>query len=275
MFQLDFTTINDILILWFSSHGIKILGILIAYFVINKTSHVFIEKVIRKAVISTKFSSKESEKKREETLIRVFAAAFRIFLILIASMMILSEFGIDTGPLIAGAGIIGIALGFGGQYLIRDLISGFFIILENQYRVGDVVTLDKTSGLVEDINLRMTILRDMDGTVHHIPNGEIKIASNLSKIFARVNLDIGISYDADLEKVEKVVNSVGRNMAKDPKWKDQIIKAPKFSRVNEFADSSVVIKIIGETKPLKQWSVTGELRKRLKIAFDKEKIEIP
>jgi len=189
--------------------------------------------------------------------------------------MLLSEVGIDIGPLIAAAGVAGLALGFGAQYLIRDVIAGLFIILENQYRVGDVVCSGGTCGSVEDITLRMTTLRDLDGTVHHIPHGEMATISNLSKNFARVNLDLGVSYDVDLEKVIEVVNKIGNNLAEDPKWKESITKAPQFLRVNDFADSAVMIKILGETKPLKQWEVTGELRKRLKIAFDKEGIEIP
>ena len=140
--------------------------------------------------------------------------------------MILSEIGIAIGPLMAAAGIAGLAFGFGGQYLIRDIISGLFITIENQYRVNDVVCFDGTCGLVEDITLRMTTLRDLDGTVHHVPHGEIKKVSNLSKYFSRVNLDIGIAYDSNLEKVISVINQVGNELAQDPEWKDKIIKAP-------------------------------------------------
>ncbi len=147
--------------------------------------------------------------------------------------------------------------------------------MENQYRVGDVVCFGDTCGSVEKINLRTTILRDLDGVVHHIPNGEIKIASNLSKHYSRVNIDIGVSYDSNLEKVIKVVNKVGSDLAKDKKWKEKIIKPPQFLRVNDFGDSAIMIKILGETMPIMQWEVAGELKKRLKIAFDKEGIEIP
>lgn len=129
--------------------------------------------------------------------------------------------------------------------------------------------------MVEDINLRTTVLRDLDGIVHYVPNGEIKKSSNLSKDFARVNLNVGIAYNSDLEKVISVVNRVGKELAEDPQFKSSIIKPPQFLRVDEFADSSINIKILGETKPLKQWEVAGELRKRIKIAFDKEGIEIP
>lgn len=267
--------LNDKLIPWFFSHGIKIIAILAAAYLIRRFGKIFIEKIIRKTVLSDHFLTKEAEKKREDTLIRVFDAALRVVVWAAAVLMILSELEVNIGPLLAGAGIAGVALGFGAQYVVRDFLAGLFLILENQYRVNDVVCLDGTCGLVEDINLRMTILRDLDGTVHHIPNGEIKKASNLSKHFARVNLDIGIAYSSDLEKVIKVVNQVGNELASDPDWKEMIIKPPQFLRVDNFADSAIIIKILGETQPLKQWDVTGELRKRIKIAFDKEKIEIP
>ena len=216
-----------------------------------------------------------AEEKRENTLIQVLSGAAYIIIWLIALMMILSEMGIAIGPLIAAAGIAGLAFGFGGQYLIRDLISGMFIILENQYRTGDVVCFDKTCGLVEHLTLRMTTLRDLSGTVHHVPHGEVHTVSNLSKGYSRVNLDIGVAYDSDIEHVIEVVNRVGKEMAEDASWKEHILKAPAFLRVDDFADSAIVIKILGDTTPIMQWDVTGELRKRLKVAFDKEGIVIP
>jgi small-conductance mechanosensitive channel len=260
---------------WLQSHGLKILIIAAGAFILNKLAKKLIERIIRIAVVGDKNISKEAEKKREDTLIRIFVWTINILILIIASLMILQEVGIPTGPILASAGIIGLAVGFGGQYLIRDLISGFFIILENQYRIGDVVNFDGTGGSVEDISLRMTTLRDLDGTVHHIPHGDIKRVANLSKHFARINLDLGISYNSNLEHVIEVVNKTGIELAEDPQYKEYILKPPQFLRVNDFADSSVIIKILGETKPLKQWEITGELRKRIKIAFDREGIEIP
>jgi len=260
---------------WITEHGLKILLIFAIAVIVNLVGKKFIKRLVRKMVTPGKNMSAEAEKKREDTLISVFEGTVKVIVVIISSMMILSEIGIDVGPILAAAGVAGLAFGFGGQYLIKDIITGLFIIVENQYRVGDVVCFGDTCGEVEKINLRLTVLRDLDGTVHHIPNGEIKKASNLSKYFARVNLDMGISYDSNLEKVIEVVNRVGNEMAADSFWKDQIIKAPQFVRVENFADSAVVIKILGDTKPLKQWDVTGELRKRLKIAFDREGIEIP
>lgn len=262
----------QVLISWFFSRGIKIILILIATYLINRLARRTIERAIKKEVKDT---TPEGTKKRQKTLTRIFSGALTIIVWVVAITMILPELGINIGPILAGAGILGVALGFGAQYMIRDFLAGLFIILENQYRVGDVVCLDGTCGLVEDINLRKTILRDLDGIVHHVPNGEIKKASNLSKQFARVNLNIGVAYKENLDKVIEVVNKVGKELAEDPQWKDLIIKPPQFLRVDNFGESAIIIKILGETKPLKQWDVTGELRKRIKIAFDKEKIEIP
>jgi len=260
---------------WFFDHGIKIVAIVIVAYLFRKFAEIFIEKIIRKIIISDHFLTKEAERKRENTLIRIFTVSLGILIWLLALLMILQEVGIAVGPLLAAAGIAGLAFGFGGQYLIRDLISGLFIIMENQYRIGDVVCFDGTCGLVEDISMRMTTLRDLDGIVHYVPHGEIKRVSNLSKQFARVNLNIGISYSSNLEQVISVVNKIGKELSEDPAWKEHILTAPQFLRIDDFGDSAIVIKILGDTKPLKQWDVTGELRKRLKIAFDQGGIEIP
>ncbi len=244
-------------------------------FLIRQISRLVIGKVVRATVVPDDHVTDEAEKKREDTIIHVFSGAFGVVLWTAAAMMIVSEFGIDIGPLIAGAGIIGVAVGFGGQYLIRDVISGLFMILENQYRVGDSVCLNDTCGVVEEISLRVTVLRDLDGVVHHIPNGEIKLTSNKSKSFSRINLNVGISYESDLKKAIATIEDVGKKMAKDRTWKTKLKKRPTFLRVDDLADSAVVLKIVGETKPGDQWAVTGELRKRIKLAFDKAGITIP
>src|SRR3990167_11396346 len=236
---------------WLLNHGAKIAAIIIASYLIRKFARIFVERIVRKIIVSDHFLTKEAEKKREDTLIRIINGSISIVVLLMAGLMVLQELGIAIGPLLAAAGIAGLAFGFGGQYLIRDVISGLFIILENQYRLGDVVCFDGTCGLVEDISLRMTSLRDLDGTVHHVPHGEIKKVSNLSKHYARVNLNIGISYSSNLEHVISVVNEVGRELAEDAEWKEHILKPPQFLRVDDFADSAIIIKILGETKPLK------------------------
>ncbi len=273
---INFQNILQNLTPWFLSHGVKIILILIGAWLINRIAKIFIAKLVKSFVGQTyKIRDGQALEKRSKTLTGVLGGAVGVIIWIMAGLMIISELGVNIGPLLALAGVAGLAFGFGGQYLIRDLISGLFIIVEDQYRVGDVACVADTCGLVEDINLRRTILRDLDGIVHHVPNGEIKKASNLSKGFSRVNLNVGIAYGSDLEKVIKVVNKVGQGLAEDPQWKKDILKPPQFLRVDDFADSAIIIKILGDTKPLRQWDVTGELRKRIKIAFDKEGIEIP
>ena len=198
---------------WILNSGIKILVIAMLAVLVNAFSHIIIEKVIRKIIVADRNSSKESEIKREDTIIRIVHGSLSITVWIIAALMILQEIGIQVGPILAAAGVAGLALGFGGQYLIRDIISGLFIILENQYRVKDVVCFDGTCGLVEDITLRMTTLRDLDGIVHHVPHGKIKKVSNLSKNYARVNLNVPVAYDSDIQKVMRVINQVGQELA--------------------------------------------------------------
>ncbi len=266
---------SELIIPWLLSHGVRIIIIAIAAFLLNKILARIIIKTVRMAVKADSSSSEEAEKKREDTLIRIFNGALSIVILTIAILMILQEASLEIGPILAGAGIVGLAFGFGGQYLIRDVITGLFVILENQYRIGDVVNIDGTGGSVVDISLRKTTLRDLDGTVHHMPHGAITKIANLSKDWARVHLDMGIAYNTNLEHLIEVINKTGNELAEDPDYKDSIISPPQFLRVNEFADSAIIVKILGETKPLKQWEITGEYRKRLKIAFDKEGIEIP
>ncbi len=266
---------SELIIPWLLTHGVKIVIILPVAFIMVKLSGKFVEKAVRIAVTPDKFSSREAERKRETTLIHIFSVTLRITIFIIAVLMILEEVGMKIGPILAAAGIVGLAFGFGGQYLIRDLISGLFILLENQYRIGDVIEIAGASGLVEDITLRMTTLRDMDGTVHHIPHGEIKKVSNMSKDFSRINLNIGVGYGSDMEQVIDVVNRIGMEFYNDPLWKEFIITQPKFLRIDDFADSAIIIKIVGDTQPIKQWELTGELRKRIFITFHNEGIEIP
>jgi len=189
--------------------------------------------------------------------------------------MILSELDVPVGPVLAGFGVAGIAVGFGAQYLVRDLIAGSFIIMENQYRVGDRTRIGEVFGLVEEVNLRKTIVRDWDGMLHHIPNGAIEIVTNATRRYSMVNLDVPVAYGTDLEHAIEVMNRVGIELAEDENCKERLIEAPQVLRVNNFGDSGIDIRIAGRVQPHEKWSVTGELRLRLKKVFDKEDIEIP
>ena len=270
----NFSTIASDFQNWLLTNGITIVVIIIVSVIFLKFGHIFIEKTIRR-VVRTNGGTKSAEEQREDTLIQVLDITLSVIVITISSLIIMSELGINIAPLLAGAGIAGVALGFGAQYLVKDVISGIFILLENQYGVGDVICTADKCGSVKKITLRITVLRDLDGVVHYIPNGEITVASNLTKSKSNVNLNVGVAYSSDLDKVEKVINEVGKEMAKDKDWKDKIVEPPKVLRVDNLGDSSIEFKITGETERLAQWGVTGELRKRLKKAFDKNGIEIP
>lgn len=263
---------------WFSDHTstiVTIALIILGAWLIVRFGSIAIRKTVVRGIRPASYKSKAEEKKREETVIQIVSGALNIIIWPLTLIVIIGQLGVNIGPLIAGAGVVGVALGFGAQSLVKDIISGLFIISENQYGVGDVVDLDGTSGQVEHISLRSTVLRDLDGIVHHVPNGTINRASNYSSKHSGINLNVGVAYDSDLEHVIKVVNRVGKSIARDPEWKDVILETPSFLRVDNLGDSSIDIKITGSVKPLKQWDVTGELRKRIKIAFDKEGIEIP
>jgi small conductance mechanosensitive channel len=193
----------------------------------------------------------------------------------IGVLMILDQLGVSIGPAIAGLGVAGIAVGFGAQTLVRDWLAGIFIVIENQYSVGDVVAIGGVDGVVEGFSLRRTVLRNLDGTVHSVPNGQIVVASNMTRGWARVNLDVSVAYDTDIDRATEVINAVGREMEADPEWGERLIEPPAVMRVNALGDSAVALKVLGQVQPAQQWAVAGELRKRILRAFTREGIEIP
>ncbi|MBU2009874.1 MAG: mechanosensitive ion channel family protein [Chloroflexi bacterium] len=230
-----------------------------------------------RSFVATQVSGQPEEevRKRVNTLTAVLLTAGQVFIIGIATFIILSELGINIAPVLAGAGVAGIALGFGAQSVVKDIIAGVFIVMENQYRVGDVVKIADIAGLVEEINLRRTVLRDLDGIVHVVPNGEIRVASNFTKEWSRVNLNISVAYGTDLDRAIAVINRVCQEMAAEAEWSPVILKTPQVLRVDNLGDSGIELKVLGDTKPIRQWDVMGEIRKRVKKAFDEEGIEIP
>lgn len=266
----------EVLESFFASHIISILLIILFAYATQKVIMAVVSKIIRRSIrLNTKLSN-AYEEKREKTLIDIIRTALKFAIWLMAGLMILQEVGVNIAPLLAGAGVVGVALGFGAQSLVQDAFKGLFILFENQYRVGDVVQINSDlAGVVEKITLRATVLRDLDGNVHHISNGNIDTATNMTMDFANVNIDIGISYDSDLTKVEKVINETGEALAEDTEWKDAIIEPPAFVRVDSFDDSAITVKILGKTTADMRWGVAGEYRRRLKEAFDKHDIEIP
>ncbi|MCJ7605311.1 MAG: mechanosensitive ion channel family protein [Dehalococcoidales bacterium] len=260
---------------WFTANGINNIIVIIAGIVIWNILKKTIPPLVRRTMTRPqRGESREGAKRRANTLESVFLGLSRILIVTMAVLMILAEY-VSIGPLLAGLGVVGIAVGFGAQFLIRDLIAGVFILMENQYRVGDVAKVADVIGSVEEINLRKTVLRDLDGIVHHVPNGEIRVASNYSRHYARVNLDISVSYGTDLNYAIGIINGVCSKMAEEADWKSVFRTVPEVLRVNKLGDSGIDIKVLGEVKPLEQWRVMGELRLRIKNEFDKVGIEIP
>lgn len=213
--------------------------------------------------------------KRARTLGAVVQNVTTALLIGIAGLMILSQLKIDITPVLAGAGVVGLAVGFGAQTLVRDILSGFFLILEDQIRVGDVAAINGTGGLVESINLRTIVLRDEEGTVHVFPNGAITTLANRSKDFAYYVMTVGISYKEDPTRVEGVLREVGAALEKDQKFGPSILAPIEVMGVDGFDASSVRMKLRIKTMPLKQWEVGRELRRRILDAFGRNRIEIP
>jgi small conductance mechanosensitive channel len=260
---------------WLGEHGWRIALIIVLSLVLIIIVGEFVPRVVVTTLSRRAGETDDEILKRGATLSRVLVGTGQIAVLLIAVFMLLSELQINIAPILAGVGVAGIAIGFGAQSLVKDIVAGLFIILENQYRVGDVVRIADVAGLVEDINLRRTVLRDLDGIVHVVPNGEIRVASNFTKEWSRVNLNISVAYGEDLDRVISVINRVGNELAQDPQWAADILKPPQALRVDNLGDSGIEVKILGDTKPIRQWDVMGELRRRLKKAFDQEGIEIP
>ena len=250
--------------------GVKILVIVVA-------SYVVVRVVSLISVRLEKLIDKEDSEgvKRARTLGKILYSAAFVAVGGVALLMVLKELEMDIRPLLAAAGIGGLAIGFGAQHLVRDIISGFFIFLENQFRIGDVIEAAGVSGLVESMNLRVTVLRDLEGKVHSIPNGEIKVVTNLTKGWSRFVMDIGVSYKEDIDKVIDTLKSVGEELGRDERYAPDILEPLEILGVDAFRESQVVIKIMLKTKPLKQWEVGRELRRRIKKGFDQNGIEIP
>lgn len=213
--------------------------------------------------------------KRIETLIMLIRQAITLALCLVLLLIILKEFGVDIAPILAGAGILGLAAGFGAQNLVRDIISGFFFILENQVRVGDVAIVNGTGGLVDEVNFRTLVLRDLSGTVHVFPNGTINSLSNMTHTWSAWVFDIGVAYKEDTDRVVEVIKQVGCEMREDPELGSKIIEEIEVFGVNKFGDSAVEIKGRIKTRPIEQWAIGREFQRRIKYAFDEQGIEIP
>jgi moderate conductance mechanosensitive channel len=227
-------------------------------------------------VLTEKDVIRESESTLQiKTVAKLFRWLGTIVIIITIVYVVAQNHGFNVAPLIAGAGIAGLAFGFGGQYLIRDIINGLFILIEGQYRINDVVKIGQYGGLVEDINLRITTLRDLEGRVIIIPNGEVKEVVNFTKEYAQALLDIGVAYKENVDHVMEVIKEIGKGLRQDAYFGKLILGDVEMLGVDDFADSQVTIKFRMKTLPIKQWEVMREFRRRIKNKFDELGIEIP
>jgi len=269
---MDFEAVSRQALDWFTSNGLRLLLIIIATLIALKIANLLTNR-LSSLLIKSRFEGEKQ--KRVETLSSLIRYILRISIILVAFITILGEFGIDIGPILAAAGVVGLAVGFGAQQLVQDIISGFFIILEDQIRVGDVIQVAGIGGLVEKVNLRMVTLRDLSGSVHYVRNSQINLVTNMTKDFSYYLFDIGIAYRENVDEVTAVIREVGESLQHDDNFKDNILEPIEILGLDQFADSAIIIKARFKTKPIKQWVVGREFNRRLKNRFDELNIEIP
>jgi small conductance mechanosensitive channel len=262
------------LVVWVFSSGLRVLLIAALAYALVRTCTLFVRRFEHQLNLGTGLDAMERAK-RARTLGTVIRNVTTALVAGIAGLMILRELHIDIAPVLTGAGIVGLAVGFGAQTLVRDIISGFFLILEDQVRVGDAAAINGTAGLVEAINLRTIVLRDIEGTVHVFPNGAINTLANRSKEYSYYVIDLAVSYKEDPDRVSSVLRKVGEDLQGDDRFGPLILEPLEILGVDAFADWWVQLKLRIKTVPLKQWDVGRELRRRILKALDEHGIEVP
>ncbi|MBA4141774.1 MAG: mechanosensitive ion channel family protein [Nitrosospira sp.] len=269
--------VNTAVLLWAQIGGLVTATLRIALIVVLAWGLVIVlQRAIRtfSRQVATRFDDSEAVK-RAETLGRVFRYLVLVVVSVIAGMLVLGELGISVAPILGAAGVVGLAVGFGAQSLVKDYFTGLFILLENQIREGDVVKLGEHAGLVEVVTLRYVQLRDYDGNVHYVPNSQISTVVNLARGFAQAVIDVGVAYRENTDEVMEVMREVGREMRNDPAYSLLILDELEMAGVDSWADSAVIIRCRFKVKPLEQWGVRREYLRRLKHVFDARGIEIP
>jgi small conductance mechanosensitive channel len=261
---------------WLLGPGLRIVFVLGGAFVLSRVLHMLISRIPMFVAAREGPQAEILERaKRTETVTRLVQTLRTVLIMGVASLIVLRELGVDITPILTGAGIAGLAVGFGAQNLVRDVISGFFLILEDQVRVGDVAIINGKGGLVEAIRLRTIVLRGLDGTVHVFPNGAVSELSNMTKDFSYYVIDVGVAYKESVDRVMEVLRATGEELRMDPAYRDRILSPLEILGVDNFADSAVVIRVRIKTVPIQQWNVGRELRRRIKNAFDAQGIELP
>jgi moderate conductance mechanosensitive channel len=253
---------------------LEVVVVLVLAFASYRLLKVVIHRFIAREIEEEDPVVRRLREQRAHTLGSLLGNFALIVVIGITVLTVLSLF-MEIGPLLASVGVLGLAVSFGAQSLVKDIITGTFMLLEGQFGIGDVVKVSDVSGMVEKITLRTTILRDLHGVVHIIPNGEITRVSNLTKTFSQAVLDVGVAYKEDVDRVIAVLRDLGADFYADTEWRALLVEEPQVLGVNEFGDSAVVIRMVAKTLPLKQWEVARELRRRIKKRFDQDGIEIP
>jgi moderate conductance mechanosensitive channel len=268
----NFATIWSDVQIWFLTNGIRAILIIIVTIGLLNVVGLLTKKI--ETFMERKHADLES-KKRAGTLSKVLRWALHVGIIVVAFMMLLEEFDLDIKPVLAAAGVAGVALGFGAQNIVQDFLGGFFILLENQVRVGDVVQINDKSGLVEEITLRMIVLRDYAGNVIYIRNGKIDVVTNMTKDFSYAVFNVSVAYREDVDEVIKVLKGIDEEMRGDAGFKDDILAPLDVAGLDSFGDSAVVIKARTMTQPTQQWRIGREFNRRMKKKFDELDIEIP
>lgn len=267
------------IIVWLAEHSAQIaivfFGIIIFYYLGSMGLARLVRKLVKENAKRHAWHRKDMEK-RQTTLVGLFRNIWRVLVITIGALILFSTLfpTVSLAPLFASAGIVGVALGFGAQSLVKDFLSGIFIISENQYRVGDIVEIEGAGGVVERIGTRSTVLRDADGNVHYFPNGMVQHVINKTMGYSMARFSIGIHPSSDLDKVIDLINTTGKKLAEEEKWQPKILEAPSFVSIGEFTSTSVDLLVSAKTQPSDQWSVTAEMRRRLLFAFEKNKIQL-
>jgi small conductance mechanosensitive channel len=246
-------------------------------FITQVLIHDSLDRMVRRVVRSHKYESKAEERKREDTLVSFFRTLSTATIWTVAIIIVLSEFHVHLSALLTGAGLIGIVIGFGMQNLLRDYFAGITIIMENQFRVGDYVNMSggpNIEGIVEDLSIRTTRVRDINGGLHIVPNGSAGIITNMTYRFSNANVVIKLAYGTDVDKAEQTINGVGSKMAKESAWAEKIVDPIKFLRVDDFKDGAITVTAIGKVRPGAQWDTASSFRRRLIAEFKKQHIEM-
>ncbi len=260
---------------WSGDHLFKLLIILFIGWLVKKYGTNLIMQLLSKTIRNDLYPTKLDRTKRLNTLRSLIDTVLKTALLVIFVIMVISELGLNTAPVLASAGIIGVAIGFGAQSLIKDFTSGVFIIIENQYRVGDGIELSNgVSGTVESISIRSTQIRNLDGTLFHVPNGQINWTANKTISYAGINIDLFLKLDSNVDKAAVIIDRVGQDLSENPKYKSKIKEPPHFVRVDDIGANGIKIKIIGKTGSDDSWDIKGVFLKQLLSEFRKAKIEI-